>query len=89
MSQNRKFRHRERLRDVDTVISTLSKSLSSVGMECRALNRAIDEVVPEHEMLVKDKNKLISRSAKGYRKGVHKVPKFTKVALPRVNPTGF
>lgn len=89
MSQNRKFRQRSRLRAVDTVISTLSSSLNAAGLQCKALNRAIDEVIPEREMAVKDKYTVFSRSADGYRKGVHKVPKFTKVALPREGPRGF
>lgn len=89
MSQNRKFRQRSRLRAVDSVISTLDNSLSNAGLKCKALSRAIDETIPESEMLSKDKYTLFSRSADGYRKGVHRVPKFTRVSTPRVGPTGF
>lgn len=89
MSQNRKFRQRTRLRAVDTVISTLSKSLSSAGLQCKALNRAIDEVIPEKDMAVKDKYTVFARGSDGYRKGVHKVPKFTRISTPREGPKGF
>ena len=89
MSQNRKFRQRARLQAVDTVISNLNTSLSNAGLQCKALSRAIDETIPEGQMAVKDKYTLFSRSASGYRKGVHKVPKFTKVPLPREGPRGF
>lgn len=89
MSQNRKFRQRERLRAVDNVISTLSESVSALGLQCKALDRAVTEVIPEKEMLSKDKYTIFSRSSKGYRKGIHKVPKWIRVALPRQNPQGF
>lgn len=89
MSQNRKFRQRTRLAAVDNVISTLQSALGSTGQQCKALERAKEEVIPEHEMQSKDKYTLFSRSAKGYRKGVHFVPKFTRVSLPRQGPKGF
>lgn len=89
MSQNRKFRHRERLVAVDNVISTLRTSLEADNHSCKALSRAIAETIPENEMAVKDKYTVFSRSAKGYRKGVHFVPKFTRVSLPREGPKGF
>jgi hypothetical protein len=38
----------------------------------------------EHEMDPRDKYTVFSRSSKGYRKGIHKVPKFTRVRAPAV-----
>ncbi|KAI8595566.1 hypothetical protein EDD21DRAFT_313240, partial [Dissophora ornata] len=43
----------------------------------------------EAQMPAKDKYTTFSRSFKGYRKSVHKVPHFTKVAVPRTAPAGF
>jgi hypothetical protein len=39
------------------------------------------ELPKEHEMPAKDKYTVFTRHAKGYRKGIHKVPKFTRVSL--------
>ena len=41
-------------------------------------NRAL-ELPKEHEMPAKDKYTVFSATAKGYRKGIHKVPKWTRV----------
>ena len=89
MSQDRKGRCRERLRAVDTVISTLRTALAQEKQQCKALDRAIEEVVPENQMLSKDKYTIFARGETGYRKGIHKVPKWTRTPLPRTNPTGF
>ena len=37
------------------------------------------ELPKEHEMPARDKYTVFSPHARGYRKGVHKVPKFTRV----------
>ncbi|KAK4561314.1 hypothetical protein LTR86_004631 [Recurvomyces mirabilis] len=42
----------------------------------------------EQEMLPKDKYTMFDRKARGYRKGVHKLPKWTRVSQ-RLNPPGF
>jgi hypothetical protein len=89
MSQNRKFRQRQRLRAVDTVIDTLYTSLGAAGETCKALNRAVAENIPEPEMLPKNKYTVFARGSEGYRKGIHKVPKFTRVSSPREGPRGF
>jgi hypothetical protein len=62
------------------------------------------ELPKEHEMLPKDKYTIFSPHAGGYRKGIHKVPKWTRVSSPpsaqqsrltrvqltlRINPEGF
>jgi hypothetical protein len=38
------------------------------------------ELPKEHEMPAKDKYTIFSAWDKGYRKGIHKVPKFTRVS---------
>ncbi|KAJ2372309.1 hypothetical protein IW150_004183, partial [Coemansia sp. RSA 2607] len=48
------------------------------------------KVLPrEGEMVPRDKYTTFSRTAKKHRKGVHKVPHFTKRPIPRTTPTGF
>ncbi|CCE64061.1 hypothetical protein TPHA_0G02250 [Tetrapisispora phaffii CBS 4417] len=42
----------------------------------------------EHEMSPKDKYTVFNKKSPGYRKSVHKVPKWTKLSL-RTNPEGF
>lgn len=46
------------------------------------------EMPTEQEMLPKDKYTVFNRYAKKYRKGVHKIPKWTRVSQ-RLNPPGF
>lgn len=36
----------------------------------------------EHEMASKDKYTVFSSTSRGYRKGIHKVPKWTRVCPP-------
>lgn len=68
---------------MDDVIETVRSS----GIQCNALTKAL-ELPKESDMHAKDKYTVFSRTARGYRKGVHKVPKFTRVTH-RVNPPGF
>ncbi|BFZ53778.1 hypothetical protein PYCC9005_000809 [Savitreella phatthalungensis] len=93
MSAPRKFRQRLRLRAVDDVITTLRAAAnaesSGAAAACKSLARAEQEVLPESQMPSRDKYTVFARSADGYRKGVHKVPKFTKAPIPRVPPKGF
>ena len=42
----------------------------------------------EKEMKPKDKYTTFSRKDQGYRKGIHKVPQWTKITS-RTNPQGF
>jgi hypothetical protein len=46
------------------------------------------EMPTEQEMLPRDKYSMFDRKARGYRKGVHKLPKWTRVSQ-RLNPPGF
>ena len=116
----RKANQRKRLKQVDTVIETVRASgvecaalvrrlpftqrdLASrvcLGFQDKAL-----ELPKEHEMPAKDKYTTFSAWDRGYRKGIHKVPKFTRVSVQllfvladshvtsqltlRTNPKGF
>lgn len=102
MSPTRKARQRLRLKAVDDVIATvrasgvqtlslvrptstscLASSLTSCARQTRCL-----ELPTEQEMPARDKYTVFSRYGKNYRKGIHKVPHFTKITS-RVNPKGF
>ncbi|KAK9894183.1 mitochondrial 54S ribosomal protein YmL31 [Cystobasidium minutum MCA 4210] len=83
MSRTRKANQRKRLKAVDEVI----RVVASTGLMTRSLEQAL-QLPKEHEMDPKDKYTTFSRSAPGYRKSVHKVPKFTRLTL-RENPKGF
>ncbi|KDN51767.1 hypothetical protein RSAG8_00315, partial [Rhizoctonia solani AG-8 WAC10335] len=83
LSPTRKTNQRERLKRVDAVIEAVRVS----GVECAALTKAL-ALPKEHEMPARDKYTTFVKSAKGYRKGIHKVPKFTRLTL-RENPKGF
>jgi len=83
LSITRKANARSRLKKVDAVIEAVRAS----GVECGALVRAL-ELPKEHEMPARDKYTVYSANAKGYRKGIHKVPKWTRLTL-RTNPKGF
>ncbi|KAI9481445.1 MAG: mitochondrial ribosomal protein L31-domain-containing protein [Benjaminiella poitrasii] len=83
MSATRKVNVRKRLKEVDNVIAAIADS----GVQCKALDKAL-ALPKESEMLARDKYTVFNRSAKGYRKSVHKVPKFTKTTN-RISPPGF
>ncbi|KAF7338472.1 54S ribosomal protein L31, mitochondrial [Mycena venus] len=57
------------------------------GVHCHSLDRAL-EIPKEHEMAAKDKYTVFTPHAVGYRKGIHKVPKWTRITQ-RTNPKGF
>lgn len=54
----------------------------------KVLERWKAEMPTEAEMLPKDKYTIFDRKARGYRKGIHKLPKWTRLSQ-RVNPPGF
>ncbi|KZT65440.1 mitochondrial ribosomal protein L31 [Daedalea quercina L-15889] len=83
LSPTRKANVRKRLKRVDSVIETVRAS----GVECAALTKAL-QLPKEHEMLPRDKYTVFTRWERGYRKGIHKVPKWTRLTW-RQNPTGF
>jgi hypothetical protein len=92
LSPTRKANQRKRLKQVDAVIETVRQS----GVECGALVGSLHddeklsdwngiqatalELPTEAQMPAKDKYSVFSRHHTGYRKGVHKVPKFTRVS---------
>ncbi|KAH8824987.1 60s ribosomal protein l31 [Flagelloscypha sp. PMI_526] len=83
LSDTRKANVRSRLKNVDAVIDAVRAS----GIQCHSLDKAL--LLPkEHEMHPRDKYTVYNKSSKGYRKGIHKVPKFTRITH-RVNPRGF
>lgn len=65
-------------------LGDVSKSLGTTKL----IERWKIEMPTEAEMLAKDKYTLFDKKAKGYRKGVHKLPKWTRVSQ-RLNPPGF
>ncbi|KAF7322800.1 54S ribosomal protein L31, mitochondrial [Mycena chlorophos] len=83
LSVTRKANVRSRLKKVDAVIEAVRAS----GVQCLALDRAL-ELPKEHEMAPKDKYTVFSATSRGYRKGIHKVPKWTRLTH-RTNPKGF
>ena len=89
LSPTRKANLRKRLRRVDDVIAAVAES----GVETRSLSRAV-ALPKEHEMEARgelseprrqsladktDKYTTFSPHGRGFRKSVHKVPKWTKV----------
>ncbi|EGS20433.1 mitochondrial 54S ribosomal protein mL60 [Thermochaetoides thermophila DSM 1495] len=88
LSPTQKARQRRRLRAVDTVVEVLSNSLAKTGQKCTAVERWKAEMPTEAEMLPRDKYTMFDRKAKRYRKGIHKLPKWTRVSQ-RLNPPGF
>ncbi|KAH9977205.1 60s ribosomal protein l31 [Lactifluus volemus] len=83
LSVTRKANVRGRLKKVDAVIEAVRAS----GVQCEALTNAL-ALPKEHEMDPKDKYTVFSRHHRGYRKGIHKVPKWTRITQ-RINPKGF
>lgn len=65
-------------------LGDVSKALGTTKL----IERWKVEMPTEAEMLAKDKYTLFDRKHKGYRKGVHKLPKWTRVSQ-RLNPPGF
>ncbi|KAH9967883.1 60s ribosomal protein l31 [Russula dissimulans] len=83
LSATRKANVRDRLKKVDAVIEAVRAS----GVQCAALTDAL-ALPKEHEMDPKDKYTVFSPHQRGYRKGIHKVPKWTRLTQ-RTNPRGF
>ncbi|EGP89487.1 unnamed protein product [Zymoseptoria tritici ST99CH_3D1] len=54
----------------------------------RLISRWRAEMPTEQEMLPKDKYSIFDKKVRGYRKGIHKLPKWTRVSQ-RLNPPGF
>ena len=54
----------------------------------RLIERWKAEMPTEQEMLPRDKYTIFDKKEKKYRKGIHKLPKWTRVSQ-RLNPPGF
>ncbi|WVQ84616.1 hypothetical protein IAT38_006771 [Cryptococcus sp. DSM 104549] len=83
LSPTRKANQRKRLKRVDDVIT----ALSDTGLTTRSLTKAL-ALPTEDEMRPKDKYTTFSKHDRGFRKSMHKVPKWTRLTL-RENPKGF
>lgn len=75
LSSTRKANLRKRLQRVDSVIAAVADS----GVQSRSLQRAL-ALPTEQEMNPKDKYTVFDPKARGWRKGIHKVPKWTRVS---------
>ena len=71
LSRHQKYRHRERLRHVDSVVSALDTALRRMGQSMKKVERWKTEMPTEEEMLPKDKYTVFDRKVKRYRKGIH------------------
>ncbi|GAA5990101.1 hypothetical protein JCM5350_001101 [Sporobolomyces pararoseus] len=87
LSKTRKFRQRLRLKSVDSLISTLTSTTPTSFPPVQSLTKVL-ALPTEKEMKPKDKYTTFSRKDQGYRKGIHKVPQWTKITS-RTNPQGF
>lgn len=71
------------------MIATVDSALKKQKMESTVkLERWKEEMLTEGEMRPKDKYTMFDRKEKRYRKGIHKLPKWTRVSQ-RINPPGF
>ncbi|KAF3914162.1 hypothetical protein AA313_de0209944 [Arthrobotrys entomopaga] len=88
LSRFQKYRQRQRLRHVDKVVDTIERALAKQGMVSKAVETWKADMPTEAEMSPRDKYTIFDKKHKGYRKGIHKLPKWTRVSQ-RVNPVGF
>ncbi|KAL8928785.1 MAG: hypothetical protein Q9208_001563 [Pyrenodesmia sp. 3 TL-2023] len=88
LSSMQKARQRKRLRAVDTVVAVVDTALKKQGSSMKEVERWKAEMPREEEMRPKDKYTIFDRKEKKYRKGIHKLPKWTRVSQ-RINPPGF
>lgn len=91
MSSHQKYRHRKRLQHVDKVIDTIFSGLKQDKVEASSFHNLAQQFAKfpkESEMKPADKYTVYNKYSKGYRKSVHRVPKWTKLSQ-RVNPEHF
>ena len=104
LSVTRKANARSRLKRVDAVIEAvrasgiecgalvrlpaISRGCPVTNFEISSQNRAL-ELPKEHEMPARDKYTVFSPHVKGYRKGIHKVPKWTRVCSLQLSAARF
>lgn len=88
MSRFQKARLRLRLRTVDSVLETLKQGLELSNQKCITVETAISRTPKESEMSARDKYWIFNKKSKGYRKSVHRQPKWTRITN-RVPPPNF
>ncbi|CDK24673.1 unnamed protein product [Kuraishia capsulata CBS 1993] len=88
MSKFQKYRLRERMRQVDSNIEALYEGLKSQDLQVKKVENLMANFPKESEMKPRDKYTVFNKSSQKYRKGVHLVPKWTKLSL-RENPKYF
>lgn len=88
LSAPQKRRQRFRMKTVDANIEALYTGLVENGMKSKKVFDLMANFPKEKDMLPKDKYTVFNKHARGYRKGVHFVPKWTKLSL-RNNPENF
>lgn len=76
------------MRTVDSNIEALYEGLTANGMSAKKITDLKFNFPKESEMAPRDKYTVFNKHARGYRKGVHFVPKWTKLSL-RENPENF
>lgn len=89
LSRHQKRRQRRRLRAVDGVVDVLSVALKKKGERLEKLERWRRDMPREEEMMPRDKYSMFDRKVpRTFRKGVHRLPKWTRMSQ-RVNPPGY
>lgn len=88
LSAPQKRRQRHRMQLVDSNIDVLYEGLKANAMSAKKIEDLKTNFPRENEMKSKDKYTVFNKHARGYRKGVHFVPKWTKLSL-RDNPENF
>ncbi|TID13110.1 gb [Venturia nashicola] len=88
LSKFQKNRQRLRLRRIDSIVATVDSALKKQGVTTKAVELWKQEMPTEPEMLAKDKYTIFDRKVRKYRKGIHKLPKWTRVSQ-RLNPPGY
>ncbi|CEP22237.1 unnamed protein product [Cyberlindnera jadinii] len=88
MSQTQKYRHRKRLQQVDSVVSTVLGGLKKENLAPSNLLAQYSKFPKEEEMTTLNKYTVFNRFSKGYRKSIHRTPHWTKKSQ-RVNPEHF
>ena len=66
----------------------LLKQQAAEQKTIKLIERWKAEMPTEREMLPRDKYTMFDKKVRGYRKGVHKLPKWTRLSQ-RLNPPGF
>ena len=90
-AEQNELRHGRGPRQGDILPGTKHTPLSAEARRegtIKLIERWKVEMPTEQEMLPRDKYTMFDRKARGYRKGVHKLPKWTRVSQ-RLNPPGF